>query len=479
MKIEIPDFSQGRVLVVGDVMLDRYWYGDALRISPEAPVPVVHIGSANELPGGAANVAVNISALEGKVTLLGLVGEDDAGTILQRQLEQMQVESCFLKIPNVPTISKLRIIGRNQQLIRLDFEEKFTFDVPELLTLYRAKIAMTDVVILSDYGKGTLRYAEEFIRIAQELNVPVLVDPKSKDFNLYRGSTIITPNLNEFEAVVGKCENEEELVAKARNIIEQYDLTALLITRGSGGMSLVDREGVEHFPAHAREVYDVTGAGDTAIATLGIALACGEDLTTAVMFANLAAGIVVQKLGVATASVTELRRAMQRQQDPWAGILTEKQLLQEVAAARSMGETIVMTNGCFDILHAGHVSYLEEAKVLGRRLIVAINDDNSVKSIKGPMRPLNGIEQRMLIVAALRAVDWVVPFSEDTPERLIKAVKPDILVKAGDYEVEEIAGSQYVLSYGGRVEIMSYEEGFSTTALIDKIKNSKGALSGE
>lgn len=471
MKIEIPSFSDGNVLVVGDVMLDRYWYGDTSRISPEAPVPVVHVNGSNDLPGGSANVAVNISALGGQVTLLGLIGEDEAGNTLLKQLGQAQVECCFLKVANAPTISKLRVMGRNQQLIRLDFEQQFKFDVPELLNIYRAKIAEADVVILSDYGKGTLRYADEFIKIAKECEVPVLVDPKGKNFNIYRGASLITPNLNEFETVVGKCENDEELVAKARLLIEQFDFDAILITRGAEGMSLICRgEEAEHFPAHAREVYDVTGAGDTVIATLGSALACGESLEEAVMFANSAAGIVVGKLGAATVSLAELRRAMQRQQDPWAGVLTQAELLQEVECARANGETIVMTNGCFDILHAGHVSYLESAKELGKRLIIAVNDDASVTRLKGVGRPINNLAQRMLVLSALRAVDWVVPFSEDTPENLIMAVKPDVLVKAGDYQVEGIAGASYVLSYGGRVEIMPYEEGFSTTSMMQRIK---------
>jgi len=474
MKIEIPAFSEGHVLVVGDVMLDRYWYGDASRISPEAPVPVVHISSSNELPGGSANVAVNISALGSKVTLLGLIGEDEAGENLLKQLEQAQVECCFLKIADAPTISKLRVIGRNQQLIRLDFEQQFQFNVPELLNIYREKIAEADVVILSDYGKGTLHYVQEFIKIAREFSVPVLVDPKSKDFSIYSGASIITPNLGEFEAVVGKCENDEELVTKARSLINACDLEAVLVTRGANGMSLICKdEEAEHFPTHAREVYDVTGAGDTVIATLGSVLAAGESLEEAVMFANVAAGIVVGKLGAATVSLAELRRAMQRQQDPWAGVLTREQLLQEVEFARANGETIVMTNGCFDFLHAGHITYLESAKELGKRLIIAVNDDASVARLKGPTRPINNLEQRMLVLSALRAVDWVVPFSEDTPEDLIRAVKPDILVKGGDYKIEEVAGAQFVLANGGSVEILPYEEGFSTTSMMQRIKGEK------
>jgi len=455
-------------------MLDRYWYGDTSRISPEAPVPVVHIGSSNEIPGGAANVAINISALEGNVTLLGIVGADEAGANLYKYLKQANVQCSFLTIPELPTISKLRVIGRNQQLIRLDFEKNLQFDEPLLLDLYRDKIGAADIVILSDYGKGTLRYAQELIKIAKAHNIPVIVDPKNKDFNSYRGATIIKPNMSEFEAIAGPCRNNEELIAKARAIIDEYDLYALLISRGANGMTLVCKDAdVEHFPTRAREVYDVTGAGDTVIATLGAALAAGEDLEDAIVLANAAAGIVIGKLGTASASTAELRRALQRRQDPWAGILTQEQLLQEVANARAAGETIVMTNGCFDFIHAGHVSYLESAKELGRRLIIAVNDDNSVRRLKGLNRPINNLEQRMLVLSALRAVDWVTSFSEDTPENLIRAVKPDILVKGGDYKVEEIAGAEYILSHGGSVEILPFEEGFSTTGMIQRIKEEK------
>lgn len=473
MTIKIPSFEKAKVLIVGDVMLDRYWHGDVARISPEAPVPVVNIHKIEERVGGAGNVALNISALGGHASILGLVGEDDNAKILENLLEQAQVENCLLHTPNNPTISKLRVIGRNQQLIRLDVENSFNqFDEEAFFTAYVSRLADSDLVIFSDYGKGTLRQSAKLIELARKMQKIILVDPKSKDFSIYCGATVITPNLSEFEAVVGHCNDEAEIEAKALKLLRQHDFQAILVTRGACGMSLIS-EGhpTVHLPTKAREVYDVTGAGDSVIATLGAAMAVGEDLFQAMVLANAAAGVAVKKLGATAVSVFELRRAMQHQQnDLRARILDEEHLIQQIADARAHGEKIIMTNGCFDILHPGHVIYLEKAKSLGQRLLVAVNDDSSVRRLKGPKRPINKVQERMLVLAALDAVDWVVPFSEDTPERLIKLVTPDILVKGGDYQVHEIAGADHVLGYGGEVIIIPFEQGFSTSLVLEKIE---------
>jgi D-beta-D-heptose 7-phosphate kinase / D-beta-D-heptose 1-phosphate adenosyltransferase len=474
MKIDIPNFAQAKVLVVGDVMLDRYWHGNTTRISPEAPVPVVHINQYEDRAGGASNVALNVAALGGEATLLGLVGNDEAARILQQQLVDARVKTQLLALAQYPTISKLRVVAHNQQLIRLDFEDHFaSCDFTRFFISYHEQLAAAKLVILSDYGKGTLTRSRELISAARHMNVPVLVDPKNSDFNNYYGATIITPNQKEFEAVVGTCNSDDELVVKAEALLDQYQFGAILITRGAHGMSLISREHPPlHIPTRAREVYDVTGAGDTVIATLGAAIAAGVGIQDATIFANAAAGVVVRKFGTATVSAAELRRAMQRQQDPWAAILTESELMQQVADARAHGERIIMTNGCFDILHAGHVTYLEQAKALGQRLIVAVNDDDSVRRLKGQARPINALPQRMLLLAALRAVDWVVPFSEDTPERLITQVLPDVLAKGGDYKVEQIAGAKAVLAAGGKVEIIPLVEGFSSTKIAEQaVKN--------
>lgn len=476
MHIKIPDFTQGNILVIGDVMLDRYWHGNTDRISPEAPVPVVHIRKSEEGAGGAANVALNVGAIGSNVKLLGITGEDKEAELLEQFLTDNGINYYFARNPNLPTINKLRVLSRHQQLIRLDFEEKFHDDnetLDDLFAVYTKELEECDLVIFSDYGKGTLRFMQELIEAARALNKPVLIDPKGKDFTIYRGATIITPNFEEFCAVVGFCRNENELQAKAQWLIENYDFEAILVTRGEHGMSLITKNSSAlHIPAKAREVFDVTGAGDTSIAILGASLAAGADLETAVVLANTAGGIVVGKLGAATISLAELRRALQRnQQTPEAGILTEEELLHEVDLTRARGEKIVMTNGCFDILHAGHITYLEEAKSLGQRLIVAVNDDASVARLKGPKRPINSLKQRMLVLAALRAVDFVVPFSEDTPARIIEKIAPDILVKGGDWKPEEIVGADFVLQNGGEVKSITFVKGVSTTRLIKKIED--------
>jgi D-beta-D-heptose 7-phosphate kinase / D-beta-D-heptose 1-phosphate adenosyltransferase len=459
-----------RVLVYGDLILDRYWYGQTHRISPEAPVPIVHIRSHTIRPGGAANVALNVASLGAQVTVLGLVGDDSEGRQLRAALEAESVACEFLTVAGQPTVTKLRVIGQQQQLIRMDFEEPFhEIDDAHLLTVYQRELPRTGVVVLSDYAKGALRHAQQLIQLARAQGVPVLVDPKSPDFSIYRGATLITPNKLEFEAIIGPWRDEAELEHKALALIRAYELGGLLITRGKEGMTLVrEAEPIQHFSAKAREVYDVTGAGDTVIGVIAAMLGAGVELTEAVRTANIAAGLVVMKLGAATVSVSELRRAMLRHGGLLEGVLTEEELMIAVADARAHGETIVMTNGCFDILHAGHVQYLLQAKALGKRLIVAVNDDASVARLKGESRPLNPLMERMMVLASLRAVDWVTSFSEDTPARLIERVLPDILVKGGDYHPEQIAGAKAVLANGGAVEILDFRPGCSTSSLIHK-----------
>lgn len=470
MKIDIPPFEKIRAVVVGDVMLDRYWHGDTTRISPEAPVPVVHISDAEDRAGGAGNVALNIASLGSHVRLCGLVGDDSEAVILENKLHAGKVDCCLLKMPGIKTITKLRVLGRSQQLIRLDLEDHLGgLNLETLFVAFAAQLADADVVVLSDYGKGTVKHSAKFIQLARDANIPILVDPKSKDFSVYRGATVITPNLHEFEAVVGPCKNDKDIESKGLALLQEYDFGAVLVTRGAHGMSLISRDKILHLPTRAREVYDVTGAGDTVIATLAAAIAAGESLHDAMVLANAAAGVAVRKLGAAAVSIAELRRAMQRQHDPWAAILNQENILEEIADARVHGERIVMTNGCFDILHAGHIIYLEKARALGQRLIVAVNDDASVRRLKGESRPINSLEQRMLLLAALRAVDWVVPFSEDTPDKIIRKISPDYLVKGGDYQEADIVGAEYVKSYGGEVVVVPFEDGFSTSSMIQRI----------
>ncbi len=472
MDAVVPDFSAVRALVVGDVMLDRYWQGDTARISPEAPVPVVRVTQTDDRPGGAGNVAVNLAALGARVQLLGVVGADEAGRKLNETLRAAGVEPRLLSQPGSATITKLRVMSRHQQLLRLDFEDgHHAYAAPELMAEFERALAQADVVIFSDYGKGTLRTVAPMIQLATRAARIVLVDPKGRDFERYQGATLMTPNLGEFEAVAGESVDEAELNRRAVALCQRLGLDRLLVTRGEHGMSLFAPDGQSvHLPARAREVYDVTGAGDTVISVLAASLAAGLDWVEAANLANIAAGLVVAKLGAATVSAAELRQAIHPEAAAHAAIVEEDQLLALVAAAHARGERIVMTNGCFDILHPGHVAYLEQARALGHRLIVAVNDDASVARLKGEDRPLNPLAARMRVLAALACVDWVVPFSEDTPERLICRVRPDWLVKGGDYQPDQIAGARCVLESGGQVCVLPYQPGHSTSALLARAR---------
>jgi len=472
MLLQVPAFNQSRVLVVGDVMLDRYWHGGTHRISPEAPVPVVKVEQLEDRPGGAANVALNAAALGSAAVVIGLTGADEQAEALQLRLESAGILPLFQKEESVPTITKLRVISRHQQLMRLDFEESFeSIDLSPLVSLFEKQLPLAGTVVLSDYGKGALRDPQALIQLARQQGVPVLVDPKGRDFTKYRGATLITPNLAEFEAVVGPCRTERELVEKGQQLLRDLELDALLVTRSEHGMTLLRAGQSElHLPARAREVFDVTGAGDTVISVLAAALAAGSPLEQAVALANMAAGIVVGKLGTATVSGPELRRAVQREQGVERGVMSEEQLLVALQDARAQGEKIVFTNGCFDIIHAGHVGYLEQARKLGDRLVVAINSDASVTRLKGPGRPINPVERRMAVLAGLVAVDWVTYFEDDTPERLLELFKPDVLVKGGDYSVDQVVGWEIVQGYGGKVAVLDFLDNCSTTAIVNKIR---------
>ncbi|MNZ63882.1 Bifunctional protein HldE [compost metagenome] len=471
MKLSMPRFDQAPVLVVGDVMLDRYWHGATSRISPEAPVPVVRVEQHEDRPGGAANVALNLAALGAPAFLVGVTGADEAADCLSDRLNAVGVQTRFQRIAGQPTIVKLRVMSRHQQLLRVDFEEPFTTDAVALTADVEALLDQVRVLVLSDYGKGALKNHQALIQAARKRGIPVLADPKGKDFAIYRGASLITPNLSEFEAIVGGCKDEAELVAKGQKLMSELELGALLVTRGEHGMTLLRPGQTElHLPARAREVFDVTGAGDTVISTLAGALAAGEDLPQAVALANLAAGIVVGKLGTAAISAPELRRAVQREQGSERGVLGLEQLLLAIEDARAHGEKIVFTNGCFDILHAGHVAYLEQARQQGDRLIVAVNDDASVTRLKGAGRPINSVDRRMAVLAGLGAVDWVVSFSEDTPERLLRQVLPDVLVKGGDYGVDQVVGAEIVTANGGEVRVLDLVANSSTTMIVEKIR---------
>ena len=471
--MQVPDFSTANVLVVGDLMLDRYWHGTTSRISPEAPVPVVHVKENEQRAGGAGNVALNIAALGARVTLLSFCGEDEAADSLKQLLTAEGVRCLFETVSGLPTITKLRVMSRHQQLMRLDFEEGFqAVDSAGLLARFQVELALADVVLLSDYGKGTLNQIQTFIDLTQQIGKPVLVDPKGTDFRIYQQASLLTPNFSEFEAVVGKCANQSQIVAKGEKLLAELDLTALLVTRGEQGMTLLTQNQPPlHLPTHAKEVFDVTGAGDTVISILATALAAGMNYAEATTLANMGAGIVVGKMGTATVSVEELSYRLQGQRAHSQGVIELEDLLTAMKNARAEGEKIVLTNGCFDILHPGHIRYLQQARDLGDKLVVLVNSDASVRHLKGENRPINSVQQRMEMLAALECVDWLIAFENDTPQSLITELLPDILVKGGDYtDITTIAGHKEVLANGGEVQVLSFVEGHSTTNIIEAIK---------
>lgn len=476
------DFSQAKILVVGDVMLDQYWSGQAGRISPEAPVPVVKVADEDLRAGGAANVALNAVALGAKVHLLGVVGSNNRSQTGSEEALDLygQQLSGLMDLKGVSydwvtdacgTICKLRVLSHHQQLIRMDFENPIPLKAAEKLADRVAeKIAEFDLLVISDYAKGSLQSVQRMIAAAKSVGVPVFVDPKGLDFSLYAGATLIKPNQSEFEAIMGVCPSDETLIESGHQMIEQLDIKSLLVTRSEHGMALISDGKADLLQSQAQEVFDVTGAGDTVIATLACAYAAGENLKHAMQLANHAAGIVIRKVGTSVVTQAELDETIKQSMRHQGYVAPdEDRLLELVQLAQKNGEKVVFTNGCFDLLHSGHVRYLNEAAQYGERLIVAVNSDESVKILKGQSRPIVPLESRMELLSALSCVDWVVAFSEETPERLICKLGPDVLVKGGDYQPEEIAGSKCVWEKGGEVKVLSFWDGYSTTSMVEKI----------
>jgi len=477
------DFSDLSILCIGDVMLDRFQHGDIDRISPEAPVPVIRLRQVREMPGGAGNVACNIASLGGQAILIGIAGQDAAAEQMGRKLgAQGRVTDAVVRSPRRPTICKTRFIAGRQQVVRADDESGealYPDEVAALCAAIDAHMPAAQAVILSDYGKGVLCEAVLLHAIgrARAGGIPVFVDPKSDDFGRYRGATCITPNTKEFiVASRAPASTEAEIAAGAAQLIEAADAQAILITRSEKGMTLVERGGaVTSVPALAREVFDVSGAGDTVIATLALAHAGGRTLVQAMHIANAAAGVVVSKLGTATVNIAEVMHELAAQSGE--GEASAVAGLQSLAAARALvthwreqGLEVGFTNGCFDILHPGHVSLLAFARRSCDRLVVALNTDDSVRRLKGPTRPVNSLEQRAQVMAAIRFVDCVVGFDEDTPLEMIKALLPDVLIKGADYAVSQVVGADVVMAAGGRVILADLVAGQSTTNIISRAK---------
>jgi D-beta-D-heptose 7-phosphate kinase/D-beta-D-heptose 1-phosphate adenosyltransferase len=477
----LKKFQDANVLVVGDIMLDQYFVGSTTRISPEAPVPIVKVEKEYAVLGGAANVANNISCLGGKTTLMGFSGSDPKALLLEEKLSASNIHAELVST-HLPTIVKLRILSQHQQLIRLDFEKNYDtadhFALLQKMKSYLNEHPAIKTILFSDYAKGCLKDVQSLIQLAKSHKIRTLIDPKGNDFSKYRGAYLITPNYAEFTAVMGPCANEEEIVSKGKKLLKEYDIQNLLITRGEHGMMLIDELGeVTYEKTLAKEVFDVTGAGDTVIAVLGLSLAAKHPLKVAMHLSNVAAGIVVGKIGTTTVSPKEFHDALHpnEKKNLQTGIFSRETLKEVVLSAKNQGESIVFTNGCFDLLHLGHVEYLKQAKALGDRLIVAINSDTSIQKLKGQSRPVLPQAERSALLAELSCVDWVVIFDEDTPESLLELLKPDILVKGGDYQESEIVGHEIVKGYGGKVLPLAFIPGRSTTQIIEKIK---GSLNG-
>ena len=471
MSIRVPDFSKTRVLVVGDVMLDRYWSGDANRVSPEAPVPVIIVKNREDRLGGAANVAANLRSLGVTVGLLGMLGQDEAGESIEKLLKHNQIKSFCIHHENVETITKLRVLSQQQQMLRMDFEEPIQQTlISEIQKSFVQVINDYDVVIFSDYAKGALSGVQDLIVLAKSSNKLIIVDPKGSDFSRYKNADVITPNQKEFETIVGQCDSESRFSERATVLRKSLEVKNLLITRGNKGMFLKTANAEHKVSAVAKDVHDVTGAGDTVIAVLAASLGVGETIVDAVELSNIAAGVVVGKVGTSTVSTHELRQALHTRGIGGRASHNVDELRQLVQQLQLQKKVIVMTNGCFDILHAGHIAFLEEAKAQGDYLLVAVNDDASVTRLKGAERPVNQLQDRMAVLAALSAVDWVIDFSQDTPQSLIAAILPDVLVKGGDYEIDQIAGGKEVIEAGGDVRILTYHQGRSTTRIIDQIR---------
>jgi D-beta-D-heptose 7-phosphate kinase/D-beta-D-heptose 1-phosphate adenosyltransferase len=469
-------WTSKRLLVVGDLMLDKYIWGEVVRISPEAPVPVVRATHQSEQPGGAANVAMNLARLGAQVTVVGFTGGDDNERLLADSLRSNGIAPEFVVSTGFPTVTKLRILGGRQQMLRLDSEsqgERPPDDYARLIQTVLAQLPRSNAVVLSDYAKGVLSedVCQQVIQSARRGGIPVLVDPKSADFSRYRGATTICPNLGELSAVTHlDPRNLKPLLDAAESMASALGLDFLTATLSEKGIALVRPGNRFMAPAIARQVFDVSGAGDTVIAVIALCLASGLNPETAVELANVAAGIVVGKVGTVPVEKHELIAALGPQIALHAEdkVVSRSELSSRVALWKANGEQVVLTNGCFDLLHVGHIAVLEQARRFGDRLVVAINSDASVCALKGPTRPIVGERERSRVLAALAAVDAVVVFGEPTPLEIILAVRPDAIVKGGDYDIDTVVGAKEVQSWGGQVKIVPIVEGFSTSRLIEK-----------
>jgi D-beta-D-heptose 7-phosphate kinase/D-beta-D-heptose 1-phosphate adenosyltransferase len=473
----VERLGQPRIVVVGDLILDRYVTGDVERISPEAPIPVLNARHREDRLGGAGNVAANLRAMAAEVEVIGILGDDSKGRLLQGMLEELGVDaSGCVTDPQRPTTEKTRLIGGAQQVLRVDWEECTAIEdqlARRVVEELARRVQGAGAMILSDYGKGVLSRVliQGAIRVARDHGVPVLVDPKGKDYARYKGAHLVTPNRKEAEEALGrKLAGLDELGTGAKDLIRLAELEAAVITLGAEGMFHFSRDGsAGHIPTVARAVFDVTGAGDTVIALLGLGLAAGLDLADAAVLANHAAGIVVGKRGAASVTRAELLGA-ERSAGDRRKVIHPDELETRLAEWRSRGLRLVFTNGCFDVLHRGHIEYLRFARAKGDVLLVGVNSDDSVRRLKGPERPLNPLEDRMEVLSALEMVDGVVAFAEDTPKQIIERVTPQVLVKGEDWRDKGVVGREWVERHGGEVHLAPLLPGHSTTTILERAR---------
>lgn len=471
-----------KVLVVGDFMIDKYLHGKVSRISPEAPVPVAAVTHIDEKVGGAGNVALNIKSLGSSVRILTCIGTDDTGENLIKKMKQAVIDTNFVyRDCNRKTSVKTRVVAQNQQLLRYD-EELVTDVGQEFLSFINSNADnIFDgicSVIFSDYGKGILTndVSQELIKQAKKRNIPVLVDPKGSDYSKYSGATMCTPNLKELTeaACTNDLKTEDEILNAAYKLSNENNIQYILATRSEKGMSLICKDRLEKrdFPAISKEVCDVTGAGDTVISTMAVCMGLGYSLDYCCKLANISASIVISKFGAATATVDEINDTIHRyySKDIFGKkICTQDEIIKYIQHDKSIGRKIVFTNGCFDLVHAGHISSFRQARSFGDVLIVGVNSDESIRRIKGETRPIVSLENRMKLLEALEMIDYIVPFYEDTPQDLIEKIKPNILVKGKDWEGKVVAGADFLKENGGEVKFIDLEKGLSTTSIIEKI----------
>jgi D-beta-D-heptose 7-phosphate kinase/D-beta-D-heptose 1-phosphate adenosyltransferase len=460
--------NKSQILIIGDIILDEYWFGDSNRISPEAPIPVVDVNKKDFRLGGAGNVALNLSQFVPNTILISSIGKDVDGKIIEKILKKKKIKFHLKKISNCKSIKKLRVFSGHHQMMRLDFEKEKKNYKLKLDKKIKKEIDKSKLILLSDYGKGTLLDVRKIIKYAKKRSKLIIIDPKGSDFNKYNYASILTPNINEFINIVGEVNSKTQLIKKARNLIKKNHLIGILVTQGKNGMTFISKDKIIHKNSLAQSVYDVTGAGDTVIATFSAYLNLGKTYEVSMEMANIAASMVIKKIGTSTVNKKEIEEIYETKKKTFNKKFykSNSEVLKKIEELKSKKIKLVMTNGCFDIVHAGHIHLLKNAKKFGDFLIVAINSDKSIKALKGKKRPINKLSDRIELLNSLSFVDLIVVFNEMTPIKIIKMLSPDVLVKGGDYKIKDIVGADFIKAKKGEVKTVQLKKGYSTTNFL-------------